>query len=390
MVGQGAIPGEVMDITAIIPTYNRASLVRETVTAVLAQTRKPDEVIVVNDGSDDGTADVLKAFGGAIRVLDKPNSGKADSLNKALRTAGGSHIWIVDDDDLPRAGGLKALAALLERHTEAEMAYGRHERFSTDPATGGRRAMDTGYWDNRPSEWFLIATLEDFFAHQPAMLVSRALYERAGPFNPGMHASEDYEMLVRLAHAGVAVGTGEVIFDQRIHGGDRGQNGFRYGAASRDRKWAEYDRLFFSAILGDFPLSAFLPRGMALTAETGRQALLQRGTIRMRHGLREAGVADYREAAGLRPGVPLSGAERDVLRRAMTGKYGCEDLPDDEGALAALQALRREGGLAGDIARASTRALVWQIRTALRFGRRALALRLLGCYLQIRFAPAGP
>lgn len=385
LCGQGTHYGEAMKVTAIIPTYNRAALVGETVSAVLAQNRQPDEVIVVNDGSDDATSEVLNSFGNRIRVLDKPNSGKADSLNAALGISSGSHVWIVDDDDLPRPDGLRTLCDLLERHPDAELAYGRHERFEIDPVTGIRSTKDTGYWDARPSEWFLIATLEDFFAHQPAMLVSRVLYDRAGPFNPGMHASEDYEMLVRLASAGIAVGTEAVIFDQRVHSGVRGQRGFRYAAAARDQKWIHYDQIFLTRVLEDFPLSAFLPRGTELTPRTERQALLQRGTIWMRHGLREQALEDFRQASGIHRDVDLTPAERSIVMRAMTGKYGCEDLPGDEASLRALRTLSREGKLAREIVNACARPLVWQTRAAFQEGRIGLAARFLRSYFRLRF-----
>ncbi|MEL7453096.1 MAG: glycosyltransferase [Pseudomonadota bacterium] len=237
-----------MFVTAIIPTFNRAALLAETVAAVRSQSRAPDEIVIVDDGSTDGTLALLDEIGDGLQIISKPNTGKADSLNMALSRASGTHIWIVDDDDLPRTDGLANLVALLEEQTGSEIAYGRHERFIIDRSTGARHTMETGYWDDRSADWFLIATLEDFFVHQPAMLVAKGLYDRAGPFNVEMVASEDYEMLIRLAQLGRVAATDAVIFDQRVHDGVRGQIGHQFAASERNAKWIEYDQRILASV----------------------------------------------------------------------------------------------------------------------------------------------
>ena len=81
-------------VSVIIPTFNRADLLRETVQAVLDQTRPPDEILIVDDGSEDHTQKTIASFADAVTVLSKPNSGKADSLNQAIAATSGTHIWI--------------------------------------------------------------------------------------------------------------------------------------------------------------------------------------------------------------------------------------------------------------------------------------------------------
>lgn len=376
-----------MQVTAIIPTFNRADMLAETIDAVLAQSCPPAEILVVNDGSEDHTDAILAAFADKIRILSKPNSGKADSLNKAIAQCAGSHIWIVDDDDLPRPDGLQILVSLLQEMPEAEIAYGRHIRFSVDPDTQVQNYMDTGYWDSRPVDWFLIATLEDFFAHQPGMLVSRALYERAGLFNVDMVASEDYDMLIRLAYHGKAVATDRIIFDQRVHSGIRGQKGHQFAATDRDRKWIEYDQRILKSVYQTLPLSAYLPDGLALNETTRRQALLQRGTVMMRKLLWPAALEDFSAAARLRDGHPLTRTERAILRRALLSKYGCESVLETGGAFHALCALRQRGGVSASIVRALARALIWHTRTRLAAGRLSAAIALFWTYLRLVILP---
>ena len=70
--------------TVIIPTYNRAHLISETISALLEQTRPVQEILVVNDGSEDDTSKVVAAFGEEVTQIDKENSGKSDSDNQAI------------------------------------------------------------------------------------------------------------------------------------------------------------------------------------------------------------------------------------------------------------------------------------------------------------------
>jgi glycosyltransferase involved in cell wall biosynthesis len=98
--------------TVIVPTFNRARFIGEALDSILGQTRRPDQVIVVNDGSTDGTLSVLDAYSSRIEVVSKPNGGKAAAINTAMPLAGGDCVWIFDDDDV-------ALPDALQRHLEA-------------------------------------------------------------------------------------------------------------------------------------------------------------------------------------------------------------------------------------------------------------------------------
>ena len=86
-------------LSAIITTYNRAKKVHRSILSVLGQTRPPDEVIVVDDGSQDNTAEVLKTFGDRIISVRQTNAGFGAARNEGLKRATGSYIAFQDDDD---------------------------------------------------------------------------------------------------------------------------------------------------------------------------------------------------------------------------------------------------------------------------------------------------
>ena len=109
-----------------MPTFNRSAFLVESIESLLVQTHPIHKIIVINDGSTDGTLEVLKAYEGRVDVISKPNGGKAAALNMALQLVPEGLVWIFDDDDLALPDGLETLMTLLSRNPGANMAYGRH------------------------------------------------------------------------------------------------------------------------------------------------------------------------------------------------------------------------------------------------------------------------
>src|SRR5476651_1288756 len=108
--------------SVIIPAYNRAALVGETIRCVLRQSLPADEIIVVDDGSIDNTLDVLESFGSRLRIIRQSNAGPGAARNAGLAAATGDYIWFMDSDDLASLNKLEAQARLLEE-TGADIAF---------------------------------------------------------------------------------------------------------------------------------------------------------------------------------------------------------------------------------------------------------------------------
>lgn len=112
-----------MSFSVIIPAYNRATLLPCTLDAVLAQALPPDEVIVVDDGSTDGTAAVAAAYASPVRCIGIKNSGDMAARNVGLRAARADRVAFCDSDDLWRPGFLVAMAALWQAAPGVRAAY---------------------------------------------------------------------------------------------------------------------------------------------------------------------------------------------------------------------------------------------------------------------------
>ncbi|HMX29971.1 MAG TPA: glycosyltransferase family 2 protein, partial [Blastocatellia bacterium] len=110
-------------VSIIIPAYNVAPFIAETLDSVFAQTYRDFEVILINDGSTDGTAEQIKPFLNRIVYLEQPNSGVMAARNAGLRAARGRYIALLDSDDLWQPRFLEVLVGMLEADATLDVAY---------------------------------------------------------------------------------------------------------------------------------------------------------------------------------------------------------------------------------------------------------------------------
>ncbi len=369
-----------LSTTAIVPTFNRAPLVAECLKAILGQSLPPAQIIVVDDGSQDHTAETLRRFENRIEVIKMPNRGKSAGVNLALSRASHPLIWIVDDDDVVLPEALAILTGLIRSEPDAGFAYGRYHRFAVDEESRERRIFATGYWRPCAPGDFLTATLEDMFVHQPGMLVWRDCYDRVGPYDESLPRSQDYDMLIRLARIAKPVSTESAVFLQRQHEGDRGPASQRFGAGERMRRWMEADRTILQRCYAELELSEYLPDRHCKNPQHQRQALLQRGTIMARKKLWNLALQDFEVASDL-GGAMLSEAEDRILKRAVLSKYGCDELFQDQRISQSIIALGKRSETGRQIARALSRGLMRRTKEQLRAARPLKAGRYAGLTL---------
>ena len=125
-------------VSVVIPAYNAANFIRDTVDSALAQTHRDLEVIVVNDGSTDDTLNRLQPYGSRIRVLDLANGGVARARNTGVKEATGSWIAFLDADDLWRPEKIERQLA----NSDAPLRYTDRLK-SSAPSLPCRRRCET-------------------------------------------------------------------------------------------------------------------------------------------------------------------------------------------------------------------------------------------------------
>jgi|TARA_R110001606_G_scaffold305277_1_gene452578 glycosyltransferase involved in cell wall biosynthesis len=352
------------NVTVLMSTFNRSAFLVESIESLLAQSWPIHKIIVINDGSTDDTLEVLKAYEGRVDVVSKPNGGKAAALNMALQLVPEGLVWIFDDDDLALPKGLETLMTLLSSNPEANLAYGRHERFKVD-TDGVVRILDDGYWRDCESDEFLAATLEDMFAHQPGMIVRKELYDLVGPFDETLVRSQDYDMLIRLARVATPVSTEEYIFRQRIHDGVRGTQANQLSSEAMSSSWAFFDKIIFRNIHPELKLGEYLGKDKKVhNPASKRHALIRRSAVMARKKLWSHAMDDLRNAAATSD-EPLTQSENTALRRALASKYGCEEVLQDPKLVDELCQLAMSSATGSQIVASLARGLRWRVRSAL-------------------------
>ncbi|MCL5951129.1 MAG: glycosyltransferase [Chloroflexi bacterium] len=212
-------------VSVVIPTYNRAQLIRETLRSVLAQTYHDFEVVVIDDGSTDNTQEALVAYGSQIRYFRKDNGGQASARNLGIRVASGEYIAFLDSDDLWLPSKLEEQVTTLVT-ARTKWVYCDAELF--DGATGRTVGLYSRQ-NNRPYEGHVARQLllNDFIA-SPTPIIHREVFDRVGYFDESalLRSREDWEMWLRIApHYSVAY-LAKPLARYRLHSGSvtRGQD----------------------------------------------------------------------------------------------------------------------------------------------------------------------
>jgi glycosyltransferase involved in cell wall biosynthesis len=212
--------GEKAPISCVIPAYNAERYLREAAESALRQSLPPCEIVIVDDGSTDGTADLAATLGNPIRLIRQARRGAAAARNAAVAASTGELVAFLDADDIWEPDKLKLQMelfgscsgpAIVSAHTRNFWAEGLREQED--------RLRDQ--WVSRPHA----------SVNASSMLVSRPLFERIGGFDPALSHGELADWLGRARAAGAAfVVHPAVLVRRRIHDGNKSR-----AAAKRDQ-----------------------------------------------------------------------------------------------------------------------------------------------------------
>jgi glycosyltransferase involved in cell wall biosynthesis len=178
-------------VTVIIPTYNRRDLVREAIASVTAQSYTDCEVIVVDDGSDDGTAEVVQQFA-RIRYIYQPNHGVSAARNAGVALAQGELLAFLDSDDLWQPRKLECQVALFDQDPGIQICQ-TDEMWIRD----GVRVNPHNKHRKTGGDIFA-RSLELCLVSPSAVMMRRALFEELGGFDETLPACEDYDLWLRI------------------------------------------------------------------------------------------------------------------------------------------------------------------------------------------------
>jgi glycosyltransferase involved in cell wall biosynthesis len=211
-------------VSVVIPAYNREALVTQALDSVYQQSYRPLELIVVDDGSTDGTAQAVRAWmeahtdsdGFVTRLVCQSNRGGNVARNRGIEASAGAFVAFLDSDDLWAGEKLQKQMALFDNPEVGGVYCGvQHVDLSLGKTTPSSKR-------NYPVGWILDQILvRDVTAPTSTFVLRKEIFKKAGAFDPALQARQDWDMWIRLAAAHKVGAVPEALVQYREHVGPR-------------------------------------------------------------------------------------------------------------------------------------------------------------------------
>jgi glycosyltransferase involved in cell wall biosynthesis len=185
-------------VSILIPAYNAEKTIAQTIQSAIFQTWQRKEIIVVDDGSRDRTAEIVRRFGSEVRLVCRENQGAAAARNYALSLSQGEYIQWLDADDLLAPDKIeKQLAATRDSDSGRILLSAAWARFYYRDRCA--RFVSSSLWqDLSPVEWLVRKMSENIYMQTATWLTSRELVEAAGPWDTRLLSDDDGEYFCRV------------------------------------------------------------------------------------------------------------------------------------------------------------------------------------------------
>jgi GT2 family glycosyltransferase len=180
-------------VSVIIPTYNRAWIIKEAVDSVLVQDYKDFELIVVDDGSTDNTSDVLAPYGEDVRVLFQENKGVSAARNRGVTEASGRFVAFLDSDDLWLPKKLSIQVEFFNKTPDALICQTEEIWIRNGIRVNPKKHH------KKPSGMIFEPSLALCLVSPSAVMIRRDVLDRAGGFDETLPVCEDYDLWLRLS-----------------------------------------------------------------------------------------------------------------------------------------------------------------------------------------------
>jgi len=208
-------------VSVIIHTYNNEKFIGETIESVLNQTYKDYEIIVVDDGSVDGTRDALLPYMQKIRYHYKENGGIASAKNAGIRLSKAEFIAFLDHDDLWVPDKLKLQMECFNENPHAGLVYAKYTSFRDDKEL--RTKPEKGY-----SGWIFKELLAKSFIQTSTVMVKRECLDTVGPYDETFVLGDEYDMFLRISKKFQCGFVDKGLTRYRVHDTNASKNDFLF------------------------------------------------------------------------------------------------------------------------------------------------------------------
>ncbi len=186
-----------MNLSVIIPLYNKEREIGATLRSVLAQTLQPSEIVVVDDGSTDRSADIVREIAAAnplVRLVPQANAGECAARNRAIAETTGEYIALLDADDEWRPGFLQEIAALIQEFPDCGLYCTAFDIVSHEGEFPADCPSERGVVEN-----FFRDSAHRYIAIPSASCIPRRVFDDVGGFPDGMKMGGDLYMWIKIA-----------------------------------------------------------------------------------------------------------------------------------------------------------------------------------------------
>jgi len=207
-------------VSICIPTYNRKDYLRQTLDSVFAQTYKDYEVVIVDDGSTDGTGEMIKNAGYDVRYYWQQNQGEAATCNKLIELAKGQYISFIHSDDLLLPDAIERMVDVMDAEAGDVVVYGNYLRIDEHGNICGRskRKLHSGYITQH--------LFKDIIVHPNGSMFPQKVFEEISGFDTSLRASYDYKLELQLSLKYRFVALSEPTFKRRRHSSNTSTDSF--------------------------------------------------------------------------------------------------------------------------------------------------------------------
>jgi glycosyltransferase involved in cell wall biosynthesis len=228
-------------ISVIIPTYNYGRFIGDAVRGVLGQTFAASEIVVVDDGSTDGTEEVLKEFGDSVRYIRQENQGVCAARNTGVANSSGDFIAFADADDVWLPEKLERQMAKFTEDSEIGLVHCGMREY--DDATGDTLSLHLEGGEGDVADDLLLWEKSVIVGPGATIVVKRDAFDAVGGFDPEMKVGEDCDFCYRVAKDFKVGFVPEILMEYRSHGKNAHDN-----VAEMERGMSRfYEKAFASA-----------------------------------------------------------------------------------------------------------------------------------------------
>lgn len=188
-----------MLVSVIIPTYNRKLIVESAIRSVLNQKFEDYEIIVVDDGSTDGTREYLESLNLPIKIISKQNGGVASARNAGIKVALGKYIAFLDSDDSWLPDKLSAQISYLEAHPEIPLVYIDEYIEVNGEVLVETRFQRANVSDDVKNNFLLPGFIQQTPIHTSSVMIRKNVFDEIGYFNETLKIHEDSELWNRIS-----------------------------------------------------------------------------------------------------------------------------------------------------------------------------------------------